>query len=183
MIRQLLTVITLGSALSLASVQANENLDFNYQYQGTPAGDLSSMTDGPIVVGDFSDGRGLRNPTHFIIDGNHYTLEKPLAEYVRDAMHGALQAGGAQLGDTGTRITLTGTVTELSGRVTDAGIELMLRCDTVLNKQGRNAWQSTLFSRVQTESTDMGEALAEALDNLSRDIFWDDYFRMELGIF
>jgi hypothetical protein len=52
-----------------------------------------------------------------------------------------------------------------------------------LINQGRNAWQSAVVSRASVEGKDVSTAIALGLDRLVTELFRDDYFLIELGIF
>ncbi len=176
---------TLFAALLACPIALNadaaEPLKLDYQYQGTYPADFSGMPDGPVSIGNFADNRS-DSPDHIRIDDTLYKLDKPLGDYVADALQQALSKAHADMAEESNTV-VSGTIVEFSGRRTDNGIEIVMRCETALWSRNRNAWQSVLFSRVETDTDDVGQALAAALDRLARELLVDDYFRLELGLF
>jgi len=179
-IKHTLFAVLMACTLSL-SANAAEPLTLDYQYQGTYPADFSGMPDGPLTIGAIDDGRA-DNPDQIRIDDTLYTLEKPLGAYVSDALQQALTKAHADMAEDSNTV-VSGTIVEFSGQRTDNGIEIILRCETTLRSRNRNAWQSVLFSRTETETDDVGQALSAALDRLARELLVDDYFRLELGLF
>jgi hypothetical protein len=86
-------------------------------------------------------------------------------------------------GDNDSQLILNGKLTEMSIQNTEFGLEVLIRCELILTNQGRNAWQSAVFSRTAVESKDISAAIGLGLDRLVAELFRDDYFLMELGIF
>lgn len=176
-------ISTLFLALTLcSSAIASERLNLDYKYQGTYPADFSGMSDGPLSIGEFVDARGVGDSALIHIGEQTFTLDRPLGDYIREAFIQALSRAHAEL-STESSTTVSGTITEFTARYTDSGIEVIIRCDAVLNARNRNAWQSALFSRAVTDTTDIAEAVGAALDRLARELLVDDYFRIELGIF
>jgi len=164
------------------NVIAAEKLNLNYHYQGTYPADFSGMPDGPLQIGRFEDIRNVSDPAIIQVGDQEYMLDRSLGEYINAAFTQALSRANASISAHSTTL-ISGRIIEFSADFTDTGIEVLLRCDTILNTGYRNAWQSTLFSRVETPTNDVAEAVGAALDRLARELLVDDYFRMELGLF
>jgi len=102
---------------------------------------------------------------------------------VHSAVLGAFTSSGASLAEGDARLTLEGKLIEMSVQDTATGLEVLIRCELTLINQGRNAWQSAVFSRTTLEGKDVGTAIGRGLDTLITELFRDDYFLIELGIF
>ena len=164
---------------------AGQPIDVSYQYQGKTGVNLTTIRGGPLFVSEFTDQRNdgdlqdIRRP-----DGEPITLTglSPAA-LVQSAILGAFNSSGAMSGDNDSQLILNGKLTEMSIQNTEFGLEVLIRCELILTNQGRNAWQSAVFSRTAVESKDISAAIGLGLDRLVAELFRDDYFLMELGIF
>jgi hypothetical protein len=173
------------AGLLLTSVAAvGEEISIEYQYQGDTGVSLASMIGGPLSVAEFTDGRSIADKQTIELSGEApLTLnERAPATLIQETFHQALQSSDASLADDSS-LQLRGHLLELQITDNGEGLEVLIRCELSLNNQGRNAWQSVVFSRTQTDSKDINEALSKGLDRLVSELFMDDYFLMELGIF
>lgn len=174
------TVLTF-SALSVAG----EPVELEYSYAGDTGVNLGAMIGGPLSVSSFADGRTDSTASDIQRPGKDpLTLqEETAAELLQRTFTEAFAASGAQLGEADTPLVLQGNVIELQIQDTPQGLETLIRVELTLRNQGRSAWQSVVFSRAQSETKDAAVALKSGLDRLVAELFRDDYFLMELGIF
>ncbi len=96
---------------------------------------------------------------------------------------GAFTSSGASLAEGDARLSLEGKLIDMTVQDTATGLEVLIRCELTLINQGRNAWQSAVVSRASVEGKDVSTAIALGLDRLVTELFRDDYFLIELGIF
>lgn len=164
---------------------AGQPLDVSYQYQGKTGVNLATIRGGPLFVSEFTDQRN---------DGDLQDIQRPNGEPItltglspadlaHSAILGAFTSSGATPGNNESQLTLNGTLIAMSIQDTESGLEVLIRCELTLINQGRNAWQSVVFSRTLVESKDISLAIGQGLDRLVDELFRDDYFLMELGIF
>jgi hypothetical protein len=172
-------------ALSALNSFADEQINLEYQYQGETGVDLGAIRGGPLAINAFTDHRnepvsqGIQR-----IGGEPITLSL-LAPHalVHSAVVGAFTSSGALLAEGDARLSLEGKLIEMSVQDTATGLEVLIRCELTLINQGRNAWQSAVVSRTSVEGKDVGAAIGQGLDRLITELFRDDYFLIELGIF
>lgn len=183
-ITSIISALLLSGLTSIAL--AGEPVTIEYKFEGNTSVSLASVTGGPLSVNSFSDGRsGISANDISRGDGNEpLTLaNQTVAELVQSSFASAFEAAGASLGAAGSPIVLEGNLIEMSIQDKGDGFEVQIRCELTLRNQGRSAWQSTVFSRVETEDKDATAAVKAGLDRLAAGLFRDDYFLMELGIF
>jgi hypothetical protein len=179
--------ISVATLLSLTATLlfAGQPLDLSYQYQAKTGVNLATIRGGPLFVGEFTDQRN---------DGDLQDIQRPDREpitltglspaaLVQSAVTGAFTSSGAMPGNNESQLILNGKLIEMSVKDTGSGLEVLIRCELTLINQGRNAWQSVVFSRTAVESKDISLAIGQGLDRLVAELFRDDYFLMELGIF
>ena len=166
----LFALSTLFGAAALAAEQVN----VNYQYEGSHRADFSSVRGG-LRLGGFSDERGLTDGS-LIVDG--YRAEAEMAELLRNAFAQGFAHGGATLGEGEADHTVSGSLTSIEAAETADGIELTMRVTLRLNRGTRTIWQTNLFSRGTAK--DIATATQAALNRLIRELMNDDYFLMEL---
>lgn len=170
--------------LSTTTVSVAEELSFDYQYDASVPRDMSMMSDGPLSLGSFSDQRDAFSGRQLRLDDGSLTLDVSASELLYTAFSQGFRAAGAEMAadDAGSAV-FSGDILEFAIESTDAGYQVLLRVDARLSIGGRTAWNSVLFSRVETEDRELNTALSDALDRLLRELWWDDYFFMEFGIF
>ncbi|ALO47110.1 hypothetical protein [Pseudohongiella spirulinae] len=176
--------LAIAGLLATSLPAYGEEISINYKYQGDTGVSLASMIGGPLSVAEFSDGRSVTDK-HSIEHNDNASISLPdraPAALVKDTFYQALQSSDANLADD-SALQLRGNLLEMQIADNGDGLEVLIRCELSLNNQGRNAWQSVVFSRTQTDSKDINEALSKGLDRLVSELFMDDYFLMELGIF
>lgn len=176
--------LAMASLLIVSTPAFSDEITVDYQYQGDTGVSLASMIGGPLSVADFTDGRSV-NDKHSIeyTDSDPLTLaDQAPATLIQKTFYQALQSSDAALEDD-SALQLRGNLLEMQITDNGDGLEVLIRCELSLNNQGRNAWQSVVFSRTQTDSKDINDALSKGLDRLVSELFMDDYFLMELGIF
>jgi len=171
--------------LSALHTFADEQINLEYQYQGETGVDLGAIRGGPLAISAFTDHRkepvaqGIQR-----IGGEPVFLTGLAPEaLVRSAVLGAFTSSGASLAESDARLSLEGKLIEMSVQDTATGLEVLIRCELTLNNRGRNAWQSAVFSRTSVEGKDVSTAIGLGLDRLITELFRDDYFLIELGIF
>lgn len=180
---------SIASAIFLISASfaaQAEPLTLEYKFEGNASVSLASVAGGPLSLSTFTDGRADTSANDISRGTNNEPLtltNQTAAALVQSSFSSAFEAAGANLGDAGSPIVLEGKLIEMSVQDKGNGYEVVIRCELTLRNQGRNAWQSVVFSRVETENKDAAEAVEEGLDRLAAGLFRDDYFLMELGIF
>lgn len=178
--RKLGLIVCLGLFPHLAGA---ETIPVDYQYRGSSTVSLSGMSGGPVTVGTFVDERADAEDPHTLTLGESTLRTEPaLTELIRQAYAQGLESAEANTGDEA-RMTLHGALTELQVSRSDDGIELVMRCQTILRKGSRDAWQSSVYSRTTTDTESLDEALQAGLDKLVGELFGDNYFTMQLGIY
>lgn len=182
--RHLIILALSGLMLSSPALLAGEKLELDYHYTGDTGVSLSSMMGGPLSISKFTDQRAIEDK-HDInrAEQEDVTLSQAPAAVIQRAFHEAFVSADAQLGDADTPLTLSGNLLEMEIVESASGTEVLIRCELTLNNQGRNAWQSVVFSRVAADGQDLSATIAKGLDRLVNELFLDDYFLMELGIF
>ena len=174
-----LSAATVLSAALLTPAQS-EPLDYEYQYTGDA--NLSGMTAGSLRVGEFTDSRNAASEDSIMIGNETVMVQGGLAGLLKTAMTNALEAASTPMADDA-GIAFNADVLEFSSNSTADGLTVTLRCNVEVAQQGRNLWESVLFSQGTSASGDVEEALDGLLDRLTQELFRDDYFRMSLGIF
>jgi len=179
--------VSVATILSLTGTLlfAGQPIDVSYQYQAKTGVNLATIRGGPLYVNAFTDQRNEGDSQDILrLGGEPLTLTglSPQA-LVQSAIHGAVTSSGAMPGNSDSQLVLNGKLIEMSVQDTESGLEVLIRCDLTLTNQGRNAWQSVVFSRTAVESKDISLAIGQGLDRLVAELFRDDYFLMELGIF
>lgn len=182
--RHLITLALSGLLLTSHPLLAGEKVELDYHYTGDTGVSLSSMMGGPLSISKFTDQRSIENK-HDInrAEQEDVTLSQAPAAVIQQAFHEAFVSADAQLDDAETPLTLSGNLLEMEIVESASGTEVLIRCELTLNNQGRNAWQSVVFSRVAADGQDLSATIAQGLDRLVNELFLDDYFLMELGIF
>jgi len=178
------TLILVATCLLSTQVLAGESITVDYQFTGDTGVNLGAAVGGPIRINEFSDARNIENKADIIRSGkDSLTLssQSPSA-LVREAFTKSFAASGAAMGEDG-GLVMNGKLVDMQVEESADGIEVLIRCELSLSNQGRNAWQSTLFSRTTTSGDDVAAAISASLDRLVSELFMDDYFLMELGIF
>ncbi|HDZ08247.1 hypothetical protein [Pseudohongiella sp.] len=182
--RHFITLALSGLLLTSQPLLAGDKIELDYHYTDDTGVSLSSMMGGPLSISSFTDQRAIGNK-HDInrAEQDAVTLSQPPAAIIQQAFHEAFVSADAQLGEAETPLTLSGKLLEMEIVESDSGTEVLIRCELTLNNQGRNAWQSVVFSRVNADNQALSATIAQGLDRLVNELFLDDYFLMELGIF
>jgi hypothetical protein len=165
--------------------RADEPISVDYHFAGDTGVNLSSIVGGPLGINSFTDGRENVGPNDISRPDNQpltLTGITPTA-LIQGALEQAFTASGAKLADVGTDLSLNGRLIEMQVAENDKGIQVLIRCELTLRNGNRSAWQSVLFSQIQTDDSDIVSAIEQGLDRLVSELFMDDYFLMELGIF
>lgn len=182
--RHIMTWVLSGLLLASQPLPAAERIELDYHFTGDTGVSLSSMMGGPLGISDFTDERGIENKHNIRrAEQDAVTLSQAPSTIIQQAFRQALESADARLADAETPLTLSGKLLEMEIVDTASGTEVLIRCELTLNNQGRNAWQSVIFSRVAADNQDLSAAIAGSLDRLVNELFMDDYFLMELGIF
>lgn len=169
------------STLSLAA----EPINLDYTYSGDTGVSLSAIIGGPLTVNNFTDGRSGSGTNEIQQPGDEpWILENhTVASLLQTTLSQAFQVSGAQLGEADSPMSLEGKVIEMQIRESAQGLETLIRVELTLRNQGRSAWQSVVFSRVESEGSNPAAALELGLNRLVTELFRDDYFLMALGVF
>lgn len=180
----LLIAVFAGLMLGIQPLLAGEKIELDYQYTQDPGVGLGSMIGGPLTIGGFTDERDIGDKNEINrADQEAVALETPPSELIQQTLRKAFETAGASLSDSEAPLTLTGKLLEMEIEENSDGVAVLIRTELTLNNQGRNAWQSVLFSQVHAEGEDIAAAISQGLDRLVSELFMDDYFLMELGIF
>lgn len=181
-----LMMVAIAACLSLSAgiSAAGEPVDISYQYQGTTGVKLAAIVGGPITINKFTDQRNEPETQDIQRPGKDPITLTELAPHtlVQSAITSAFESSGALLGESGSPLILDGKLIEMKIQDTEAGFEVLIRCELSLRNQGRNAWQNVVFSRAIVEGKDISSAIGLGLDKLIAELFRDDYFLMELGV-
>ncbi|MDO9476253.1 MAG: hypothetical protein Q7L07_06020 [Pseudohongiella sp.] len=180
-----LLAVTLTSLLTLNPNMASaEPVSVIYSYQGNSGVNLGKIVGGPLSINAFSDQRNEPQTQDIQRPGNEPIVLTDLAPHalVQSAIASAIERSGASLGEPGSPLALDGKLIEMKVQDTESGLEVLIRCELTLRNQGRNAWQSVVFSRTMLEGKDVATAISQGLDKLVAELFRDDYFLMELGV-
>lgn len=182
--RHMMTWVLSGLILATQPLIAGERIELNYHFTGDTGVNLSSMMGGPLGISSFTDERSIENKHNINrAEQDVVTLSQAPAAIIQQAFRQALESADARLADAETPLTLSGKLLEMDIVDTASGTEVLIRCELTLNNQGRNAWQSVIFSHIAADNQDLSAAIAQGLDRLVSELFMDDYFLMELGIF
>jgi len=179
--------VVAAALLIVASTVAwtEEPISVDYLYTGDTGVNLSSIVGGPLSINTFTDGRenvdsndiGRPEKQPLTLTGTTPTA------LLQGAFEQAFNASGAILADNGSALALHGKLIEMQIVENDKGVQVLIRCELTLRNQNRSAWQSVLFSQIQTNDSNIVSAIEQGLDRLVSELFIDDYFLMELGIF
>ena len=184
-LRTLCALTVTGAMLLACQALAGEEVTVDYTYEGDTGVSLASMFGGPISVSEFTDAREIADKQDIARPGKeNVTLSGQMpAALIQQTFNQALAASEANLTDDEGNLRLQGELLEMQIEETADGLQVLIRCQLSLNNQGRNAWQASVFSRVDSEGDDISAAIGKGLDRLVSELFMDDYFLMELGIF
>lgn len=179
-----LCALAITGLLMTGTPAYSDEVSIEYKYQGDTGVSLASMIGGPLSVAEFADGRSITNKQSVeYSDKAPITLtQQAPAKLLQETFYQALQSSDAELTED-SPLQLRGNLLEMQISDNGDGLEVLIRCELSLNNQGRNAWQSVVFSRTQSDNKDINEAISKGLDRLVSELFMDDYFLMELGIF
>jgi hypothetical protein len=179
--------VILGVLLTLliSPVFAAEEITFDYMFEGNIRHDFSSISKGPLRIGEFSDSRTVDNPNIITDSEGGFVADMPLADIVRDALVQGFTKGKAALVDADAGLTIQGTVLSSEATIVERdgvqSIQLTVRTSVQLRDANRTVWETILFGRGIAPVTEgMGQALKNAMDRTINGLVRDDYFLMEL---
>lgn len=181
--RAIFAVLT-STILMTSTTHASESVTIDYTFKGNTGVNLASVS-GRLSVADFTDSRtGVSTSTIEMTGQTPVTLtDSTVSELVQDALAQAFVASGVTLAESNAAFSLAGNLIEMQLTQNDTGIRVLIRCELTLRQGTRNAWQSVVFSQTQSDNTDVAGAVTLGLNRLISELFMDDYFLMELGIF
>ena len=164
---------------------AAEEITFSYTYEGNHGVDFSNMRNGPLKLGNFSDGRSVENPNIITNDLDGYSADKALTDIVKDALAQGLAKGGAALVDEGEAMTLQGSIVSSEAQIVESNglesIRLTIRTNVELTNGSRTIWNTVLFGRgTATVDEGMEQALKNAMDRTISGLVRDTYFQIEV---
>ncbi len=179
-----------AACISLLSIPALavEDIVVDYEMTGSPRSDLSSMKVS-LRIAEFSDGRSVDNPRLIssaqLLGADGFQAEKAISEIIQDAMRSGFANASANLVDDGGDMFLQGNLTAIEAEIIDrSGVEtlqLTLRVSVQLMSESRTVWQTNLFGRGRTPTSEgMAVAVRAGLDRLINELIGDDYFLAEI---
>lgn len=169
------TVISLSFALSAC---ANNNT-FEYTLKTQHGVDLSEMPKGPLQLGSFSDQReGLSGKQI----NQSLSIDVTATDLVKDALNQAFKQGGATLVNDKPAMVLAGHVLELNTNEDGDNIQATVRVKVqVQTASGKTNWQSTILGKGKATTAEGAyAALQNALDKFIDNLFYDDYFLIQI---
>lgn len=187
-IRILISLCAACVSLFSLSTFAAEDVMVNYKMEGSPRSDLSSMKVS-LRIAEFTDGRSSANPRLItdaqLLDADGFQAEKPMVEIIQDAMVSGFANANASLVETEGDMFLQGTLLSSEAQIIDRGgvetLQLTLRTSVQLMSGSRTVWQTTLFGRGRTPTSEgMATNVRAALDRLINELIGDDYFLAEI---
>lgn len=179
-----------AALLSVFSItaMAAEDVVVNYAMDGSPRSDLSSMKVS-LRIAPFSDDRSVDNPRLItdaqLLGADGFQAEKAIAEIIQDAMISGFANANATLVESDEDMYLQGTLLSSEAEIIDRGgvetLQLTLRTSVQLMSGSRTVWQTTLFGRGRTPTSEgMAVNVRAALDRLINELIGDDYFLAEI---
>jgi hypothetical protein len=188
-IRYLISLCATCICLLSTSAIAIEDVVVDYKMEGSPRTDLSNMTIN-LQIAEFTDSRSVDNP-RLLSDANilnaegGFQAEKALSEILQNAMKSGFSKANAKLVDVDGDMTLQGNILSTETQIVDrAGVETLqftLRTSVQLMRGSRTIWQTTLFGRGRTPSSEgMAVTVRAALDRLINELIEDGYFLDEI---
>ncbi len=187
-IRFLISICAACLGFFSASVIAAEDLVINSKMEGAPRSDLSSMKVS-LRIAEFTDGRSIDNPRLLtganLLGADGFQVEKAVSEIIQDAMISGFGNANAKLVDADGDMFLQGNLLSSEAKIIDRGgvetLELTLRTSVQLMSGSRTVWQTTLFGRGRTPTSEgMTVTVRAALDRLINELIGDDYFLAEI---
>ena len=170
---------------------AVEEVKVVYQYAGNHGVDLSNFR-GSFKINAFTDDRAGVD-ANLITDkdlGNSnasggYQADSAITALIQQAFEQGFASGGTELVDADASMSLSGKLLSTEAQIVERGgeqmIQLTLRVNVQLQKDGRNAWQITLFGRGRVPVADgMAASVQAALDRMVTELVIDDYFLQEV---
>lgn len=176
-------------SVSVLSCAYGENVEIDFNYEGNNRTTFSKLK-GSLQIAEFTDEREIDDPklitsNNFGNNKGGYYAEAALAQIIQTAFQQGFEGNGAMLVDADPDFTITGSILAIDAITIDrAGVEnlqITFRTKLELRKQGRVAWETTLFGRgrVPTEEG-VAAAVNEALSRTVGELIADDYFKMEI---
>ncbi|GJM13889.1 MAG: hypothetical protein DHS20C12_22920 [Pseudohongiella sp.] len=187
-IRTLLSLCAASIGLFSLPAIAVEDVVVDYEMTGSPRSDLSSMKVS-LRIAEFTDSRSTDNPRLItgaqLLGADGFQAEKAMGEIIQDAMVSGFANANAQLVDADGDMFLQGDLTASDAKIIDrAGVEtleLTLRVSVQLMSGSRTVWQTNLFGRGRTPTSEgMAVNVRAALDRLINELIGDDYFLAEI---
>ncbi|MEX0964287.1 MAG: hypothetical protein WDZ52_09645 [Pseudohongiellaceae bacterium] len=142
-----------------------------------------------LRIAEFTDGRSVENPRLItdaqLLNADGFQAEKAISEIIQDAMISGFTNANATLVDTEGDMYLQGTLLSSEAQIIDRGgvetLQLTLRTSVQLMSGSRTVWQTTLFGRGRTPTSEgMATNVRAALDRLINELIGDDYFLAEI---
>ncbi len=167
---------------------AVEDVVVDYKMEGSPRSDLSTMKVS-LRIAEFTDGRSVDNPRLItdakLLDADGFQAEKPISEIIQDAMVSGFANAKANLVENDGDMYLQGTLLSSEAQIIDRGgvetLQLTFRTSVQLMSGSRTVWQTTLFGRGRTPTSEgMAVNVRAALDRLINELIGDDYFLAEI---
>ncbi|MCY4356439.1 MAG: hypothetical protein OXD01_02850 [Gammaproteobacteria bacterium] len=134
-----------------------------------------------LKLAEFSD---ARDPGGTMLTAE-YMLNRPFADIVRNAIAQGFASSDIDLVEEAEDMLIAGTVLSAESRMIESNgvptFQITVRTRIELRKDKRTIWESTLFGRgTATMEEGITAAVIASLQRQVRDLFGDDYFRIEL---
>lgn len=175
------TFIFFGGIFSVAhasSMASSDVIEINYQHSQDHGLDFSDSTRGPIRITSFTDNRS--EPANEISD---LTFSDAIATTIEKGISDAFTQHNATLSQAQESLTVSGSL--IDAAINDESVSLKL--ELKLTKSGKTLWNNTLFSKQKfssdtdaSNSKKISTALNKAIDKIIAELFFDDYFIMEV---
>ncbi len=187
-IRFLISLCAASLSLFAIPALAVEDVVVNYMMDGSPRSDLSNMKIS-LRIAEFTDGRSVDNPRLItdakLLNADGFQAEKAIVEIIQEAMISGFANANATLVETDGDMYLQGTLLSSEAQIIDRGgvetLQLTFRTSVQLMSGSRTVWQTTLFGRGRTPTSEgMAVNVRAALDRLINELIGDDYFLAEI---
>lgn len=158
------------------------NIDYTYQHNHGL--DFSAIKSGPLFINTLTDNRNCE-PHQFCNDsGSQLDAAKPIGATLSHAIAQAFTQGDATLATTSADLNLRGELLKAALETSTADAQLVsahLKIKLQLVKADKVIWENTLLAKSRpVNRNNVSQAIHGAFDTLIEELFYDDYFVMEL---
>ncbi|MGI1678696.1 MAG: hypothetical protein K6L75_08200 [Cellvibrionaceae bacterium] len=175
---------TASSSSIINHDEKDKMITSNYQYSGKHGLDFSSISRGPIQLNAFTDERKLGGSEKKENKIHTFIFSKEIASIIQKGIEQAFLTGAADIVPSDGNLKLSGIVE--TAEITAE--KFVLRVKLSLSNKGKNVWNNTLFSKVSIndiaesgiDNKNINKALNDSIDKLIEELFFDDYFLLEV---